>query len=130
MDALRDTELVTFLEPVCYARGATAGSSAVRQPCSAQRAPLRGRLSVDDRSVRGPMNTAIEFAVVTQPRRQFFGGRTERQQVREDAPWSFGEERILVDAVRKQRRRKRERFGLVAQLVAGGSSTGTGHRSD
>ncbi len=46
--------------------------------------------------------------------------------MREDAPWSFGEERILVDAVTKQRRRKRERFGLVAQLVAGTPVRGHG----
>ncbi len=82
-------------------------------------AALRGRLPVDDRRVRRPVHTAIELLVVTQPGGQFFGGRPERQQVRKDAPRAFREERILVDAIGKERRGERERFGLVAQLVAG-----------
>lgn len=46
---------------------------------------LRGCLPVDDRGVRRAVNAAIEFLVVTQPRGQFFGGRTKRQQMRKDA---------------------------------------------
>ena len=82
-------------------------------------APLRRRLPVDDRGVRRAVHTAIELLVVTQPRGQFLGGRPEREQVRKDAPRAFGEERILVGAIGKERRRERERFGLVTQLVAG-----------
>jgi hypothetical protein len=79
---------------------------------------LRGRLSVDDRRVRRAVNAPIQLLVMTQPPGQFLGGRPECQQVRKNAPRTFGEERILVDAIRKERRRQRERSGLVAQLVA------------
>jgi len=75
-------------------------------------------LSVDDRGVRRRSHALIELLVMTQPRRQFFGGRPEREQVREDAPRAFGEERVLVSAIGKERRRQRERFGLVAQFIA------------
>jgi hypothetical protein len=33
--------------------------------------------------------------------------------------WSLREERILVDAIGKERRRQRQRFGLMTQLVTG-----------
>src|SRR5258707_1085579 len=39
--------------------------------------------------------------------------------MRKDPSGAFREERILVDAIREARCRERERFGLVAQLVAG-----------
>ena len=39
--------------------------------------------------------------------------------MRKDSARAFGEERILVDAIWEERRRERQRFGLVAQLVAG-----------
>ena len=82
-------------------------------------APLRRRLPVDHRGVRRPVHTSIDLVVVTEPRGEFFGGRPERQQVGEDASWTFREERILVGAIGKERRRQRERFGLVAPLIAG-----------
>jgi hypothetical protein len=82
-------------------------------------AALRRRLSVDDRGVRRRSHALIELLVMTQPRRQFFGGRPEREQVREDAPRAFGEERIFIGAIGKERRRQRQRFRLVTELVAG-----------
>jgi hypothetical protein len=60
------------------------------------------------------VDAAIELFVMTQPRRQFFGGRPERQQVGKDAARTFCEERVLVRTIGKERRRQRERFGVMS----------------
>ena len=66
-----------------------------------------------------PGEAAVDLVFVAEPPRELLGRRSERQQVREDAARRFGEERVLLVPVGKERRGERERFGVVPQLVGG-----------
>ena len=81
-------------------------------------APLGRRLSIDHRGVRGAGEAAVDLVFVTEPPGELFGRRPQRQQVREDAPGRFGEERVLMVSIRKERRGQCQRFSLVPPLIA------------
>ena len=82
-------------------------------------AALGGRLPVDDRRVRCPCTRRSSSSSRHSHEARSSAVGRKRQQVRKDPARPFREERILVAAIRKQRRRERERFGLVPQFVAG-----------
>ena len=81
-------------------------------------AALVRRLPVDHRGIRRPGQSPVDLVLVTEPPGQLFGGRFQRQQMREDASRRLGEEGILVVPVREERRRERERLGFVPPFIA------------
>ena len=76
------------------------------------------RLAVDHRGVGRAGHAALEFLLVAEPSDERLRRRVEREEMREDAPGRVREKRIAVVAVGKERRRQRERFGLVPHFIA------------
>ena len=81
-------------------------------------AALRRRLAIDHGGVRRAGEAPIEFLLMAQPERELLRRRPQREEIREDATGPFGEERVLVVAIREQRGRERQRLRLMAPLVA------------